>query len=129
MYIYTAYIASYSFNTHTQTHIIIIIANLAGAGFELVDAVGLVVLGHFAIDGQLKKEHYTERHHNMFVVEDKKELMDEIIELFSFTGHTVLDLITDLDPHSGSSLIYQSGYFTVDMASIVKFQRQLQFLL
>ena len=61
--------------------------NVLGGGFELVDAVGVIVLGHFSIDGQLKKEHYTRKQHNIFIVQNKKELRDEIIELLSFPGH------------------------------------------
>ena len=38
-----------------------------GGGLELVDAVGVVVIGHFSLDGQLKKEHYTQKHHNMLL--------------------------------------------------------------
>lgn len=72
----------------------------SGGGFGLVDAVGLVVLGHFSLDGQLKKEHYTEKHHNMFIFDDKKsELMWKIIELLSFTGQTVLEIVTCTDDH------------------------------
>ena len=76
-----------------------------GGGYELVDAVGLVVFGHFSIDGQLKKEHFTEKHHNIFVVVDKRELISKIIELLSFTGQTILDIVTD-DQHHSSMTIY-----------------------
>ena len=78
----------------------IICSLILGGGFGLVDAVGLVVLGHFSLDGQLKKEHYTEKHHNMFIFDDKKsELMWKIIELLSFTGQTVLEIVTCTDDH------------------------------
>lgn len=42
--------------------------HLIGNGYELVEAVGAIVIGHFSIDGELKKEHFTSRHHNMLVV-------------------------------------------------------------
>ena len=72
-----------------------------------MDAVGLVVLGHFSIDGQMKKEHFTGKHHNMFVVDNKEELMDNIIQLLSFTGQTVLDIITmtGKDDHYSSTYV------------------------
>ena len=93
------------------THRIVITVTCAlilGGGFELVDAVGIVVLGHFSIDGQLKKEHFTEKHHNIIVVDNKRELMGKIIELLSFTGQTVLDIITCTDDHHCST--YDNAY-------------------
>ena len=75
-----------------------------GGGFELVDAIGLVVLGHFSLDGQLKKEHFTEKHHNIFVVDDKR-VMSKIIELLSFTGQAILDIVTCTDDHHLSMTI------------------------
>ena len=35
--------------------VMIVCSLILGGGFGLVDAVGLVVLGHFSLDGQLKK--------------------------------------------------------------------------
>ena len=32
--------------------------------YELVDAVGMIIVGHFSINGELQKEHYTRKHHN-----------------------------------------------------------------
>ena len=53
-----------------------------GTGYELVDATGVIIVGHFSIDGQLKKDHFTTRHHNMIVVSSREELMEKIIMLF-----------------------------------------------
>jgi len=30
-----------------------------GTGYELVDATGVIIVGHFSIDGQLKRDHFT----------------------------------------------------------------------
>ena len=52
------------------THRIVITitcASILGSGFELVDTVGIVVLGHFSIDRQLKEEHFMEKHHNIAI--------------------------------------------------------------
>ena len=65
-----------------------------GSGLELVEAVGLVVVGHFSLDGQLKKVHYTEKHH-MFVVENRRELFLKLMKLFSYTGQTVVEIVTE----------------------------------
>lgn len=75
---------------------IIAISNkYTGSGLELVEAVGLVIVGHFSLDGQLKKEHYTEKHHNMFVVENRRELFHQLMKLFSYTGQTVVEIVTE----------------------------------
>ena len=69
-------------------------------------------MGHFSIDDQLKRDHYTEWHHNMFVVSGREELMEKIVLLFSFSGQTVLQLITD-EHESGNhnmQLLYTHGY-------------------
>lgn len=57
--------------------------------------MGLVVIGHFSLDGQLKNEHYAERHHNMFVAENRCNLMHQIIDLLSFTGQTIVEIVTE----------------------------------
>jgi len=67
-----------------------------GAGLELVEAVGLVVIGHFSLDGQLKKEHCAERHHYMLVAENRCNLMHQLIDLLSFTDQTIVEIITEL---------------------------------
>ena len=61
----------------------------------MVKAVGLVVVGRFSLYGQLKKEHYTEKHHNMFVVENRHELFHKLMKLFSYTGQTVVEIVTE----------------------------------
>lgn len=66
-----------------------------GAGYKLVDATGVIIVGHFSIDGQLKEGHYTTRHHNMVVVSSREELMEKIILLLSYSGQTVLQLMID----------------------------------
>ena len=45
---------------------------IVGGRFGLVDAVGLVVLGQFSLNRPLKKEHYTEKHHNIFIFKINK---------------------------------------------------------
>lgn len=88
----------------TYTYICISYILNLGSGYELVDAVGVIIVGHFSIDGELKKKHFTRRHHNIFVVNNSRGLMEEIIELFSFPGQTVAEIIADsqFDQHSGT---------------------------
>jgi len=74
---------------------------IIGNGFQLVDAVGVVVLGHFSIDDQVGKEHFAKRHHNIFVVDNKQELRENIIELLSFPGNTIIGIIVEMDQYSG----------------------------
>ena len=76
-----------------------------GGGLELVDAVGVVVIGHFSLDGQLKKEHYTQKHHNMFIIENRRELTHELMNLFSFTGQTVVEIVTETH-YSGTNAMH-----------------------
>ena len=76
-----------------------------GSGLEFVEAVGLVIIGHFSLDGQLKKEHYTEKHHNMFVVENRCELLRKLMKLFSYTGQTVVEIVTETS-YSGKNVIH-----------------------
>ena len=61
----------------------------------MVDATGIIIIGHFSIDGQLKEGHYTTRHHNMVVVSGREELTEKIVLLLSYAGQTVLQLIVD----------------------------------
>ena len=56
-------------------------------------------MGHFSLYGELKKEHYAKKHHDMLIVKGKEALMDELFELLSIPGQTVLHLVTSL--HSG----------------------------
>ena len=74
---------------------------LTGSSFQLVEATGVIIVGHFSIDGELKKEHYSAKHHNMIVVEGKNKLIEEIIELLSFPGQTVLHLVTKMEIGQG----------------------------
>ena len=75
----------------------------AGQGRGLVPAIGGIAVGHFSIDGQIKAEHYNSStmHHNVFVAEASDNdsdlplsLMSELIEFFSFSGQTVLDIMS-----------------------------------
>ena len=66
-----------------------------GTGYELVDATGVILVGRFSIDGQLQEGHYTTRHHNMIVVSCRKELMEKVVLLLSYSAHTVLQLVVD----------------------------------
>ena len=72
-----------------------------GSSFQLVEATGVIIVGHFSIDGELRKEHYSAKHHNMLVVQGRNKLIEEIIELLSFPGHTVLHLVTKLESGQG----------------------------
>ena len=72
-------------------------------GCSLVPAIGGIAVGHFSIDGELKPEHYNSNtvHHNVFVAEASDNdsglplsLMSELIEFFSFSGQTVLDIMS-----------------------------------
>ena len=92
--LFSSYIMSY--------HFCLLISH-TGSSFELVEATGVIVVGHFSVDGELKKEHYTAKHHNMLVVQGRKELIEEIIELLSFPGQSVLHLVTDLESGQGTS--------------------------
>ena len=73
-------------------------------GLELVDATGVIVVGHFSIDGELKKEHYTKRHHNMFVIEGEEDLIKEVVGPFSFPGQTILHIATAFNPSSATGM-------------------------
>ena len=73
-----------------------------GSSFQLVEATGVIIVGHFSIDGELKEEHYSAKHHNMLVVQERKKLIVGIIELLSFPGQSVLHLVTDLENGQGS---------------------------
>ena len=61
----------------------------------MVEATGVIVVGHFSIDGELKQDHYTSRHHNMIVVSSREEMMEKVILLLSYSGQTVLQLVAD----------------------------------
>ena len=45
----------------------------------MVDAIGVSVVGHFSIDGELKQDYCTSRHHNMIMVSNREELMEKVI--------------------------------------------------
>jgi len=77
-----------------------------GSGFELVDAVGVIVINHFSIDGQVRKEHFTKKHHNMFIVDKKQKLRESIIEHLSFPGSMVMEVIRP------TSTLKNSGFLT-----------------
>ena len=77
-----------------------------GSGFQLVDAVGVVALGHFSIDGQVRKEHFSERHRNIFVVDNKEKLWEDIIELLSFPVNTIMEIVAEIDQHSGNNYVF-----------------------
>lgn len=62
----------------------------------------MIIVGHFSIDGEMKKEHYSAKHHNMLVVQGKNNLVEEIIGLLSFPGQTILHLVTEMENGQGS---------------------------
>ena len=90
---------------------------IIGSGFQLVDAVGVVVLGHFSIDGQVRKEHFSKRHHNIFVVDNKQKLQENIIELLSFPGNTTMEIIVETDQYSGKT--NNINYILYTQASLI----------
>ena len=56
----------------------------------------VVVIGHWAQDGQLHRDSpCSEGHHNVFVFESHEDLMKDLIALFTFEGQTVVDGLTD----------------------------------
>ena len=71
-----------------------------GSGHQFIEDTGVIIVGHFSLDGELKKEHYAKKHHDMLIVKGKDALMDELFELLSFPGQTILHLVTSL--HSGA---------------------------
>jgi len=77
--------------------------HFTGSGHQLVEATGIVIIGHFSIDGQLKKDHCTSRHHNMVVVSGKEDLLEKLIVLLSYCGQTVLQLMPD--EHDSSTYV------------------------
>ena len=60
-----------------------------------------IVVGHFSVDGQLKSDHYNfSAAHDMITVDEPSSdnhipvsLYVDIIEKFSFAGHTVIEAI------------------------------------
>ena len=69
----------------------------------LVPAIGSIAVDHFSVDGQIKAKHYNSStmHHNLFVAEGSSNdsglpltLISELIEFFSFSGQTVLDIMS-----------------------------------
>ena len=79
-----------------------------GSGFQLVEATGVIVVGHFSIDGELKKEHYSAKNHNMLVVQGKMKLMEEIIGILTFPGQCMLHLVTNLEDGQGCLIFITS---------------------
>ena len=64
----------------------------------LVNSMSAIVIGHFSMDGKLKADHYsiTKERHNTSTV----NLFKQLIETFSFEGHTVLN------GFSGNGILY-----------------------
>ena len=82
------------------------IYSTTGSSYQLVKATSVMVVGHFSIDGQLKKEHYLAKHHNMIVVEGKNKLIEEVIELLSFPSQIILHLVTKMESGQGYFYAY-----------------------
>ena len=69
----------------------------------LVPSVGGLVVAHFSVDGKLKPEHFnfTSSRHNLFLIDESDsphappQLLTQIIEAFSFSGHTILDALSN----------------------------------
>ena len=68
----------------------------------MVDAV--VVLGHFSINGQMRKEHFLKKHHNIFVVDNKQKLRESTIEVPSFPGNMIMEIVAEIDQCSRKNL-------------------------
>ena len=73
------------------------------ASMGLAPSVGGLVVAHFSIDGKLKPDHFnfSSSHHNLFLIDGPDsphtppQLLMQIIEAFSFSGHTVLDALSN----------------------------------
>ena len=63
-----------------------------------MSAVSTVVVGHWAQNAQLSSQHFTVRGHNFLQFqgdsEDSVELMKGIIQMFSYEGQFVLELLS-----------------------------------
>ena len=67
----------------------------------MVQSVGAVVIGHFSVDGALKRDHFNRTLGrcitNMFIVEEISSngppvgLMTQIVEILTYPGQTVVD--------------------------------------
>ena len=61
------------------------------------------MVAHFSVDGKLKPEHFnfTSSCHNLFLTDEADspptppQLLTQIIEAFSFSGHTILDALSN----------------------------------
>jgi len=58
--------------------------------------VGVVVIGHFSLDGELKDEQYCiPPAHNIFLSTGEEDLLKKIIAKLSHDGHVVLDALSE----------------------------------
>ena len=53
----------------------------------------------------MTKEHFSERHHNIFVIDSKEKLREDIIELLSFPGNRIMEIVAEINQYSGNSYI------------------------
>lgn len=61
------------------------------------------MVAHFSADGKLKPEHFNfpSSRHNLFLIDEPDsphvppQLLTQIIEAFSFSGHTILDALSN----------------------------------
>ena len=67
----------------------------------MIPSVGAVAIGHFSIDGTLKKDHFNRGLGNcvpnMFIIDETTdevppvELMSQLVEVLTYPGQTVVD--------------------------------------
>ena len=69
----------------------------AGTSKRIVNSVGVVLVGHFSVDGNLKGDHFNfQTSHNMIIVDENLNyspalgIYSEVINKFSFAGQTVV---------------------------------------
>ena len=61
------------------------------------------MVAHFSANGKLKPEHFNlpSSRHNLFLIDEPDsphvpaQLLTQIIEAFSFSGHTILDALSN----------------------------------
>lgn len=68
---------------------------IPGSSGGFAPSVECLVIGYWAQDGVFTPERHLKPHHNMFIHGDQEELLQEIIDCFSFDGQTVIDGISN----------------------------------
>ena len=74
--------------------IIIVVSNLA-KGQTMTNALSLITIGHWSQDGKLSPQHIRGEHSNVILYSCKEELLENILDMFSFQGNTAVNLTGD----------------------------------